>query len=65
MSRQKRQYLVRNELQQFWTGSGWSDEYPDAWLYDSKSEASKASAKALFKAVRVFVESTERAKIGD
>lgn len=53
----KRQYLIRNELQQFWTGHGWSNEYPDAILFNSRYEAKRATIKALFSAVRVFVES--------
>ena len=56
MKKQKRQFLITNEIGQFWTGSGWSDEYPDAELFSSKAEASRASIKALFKAVCVSVE---------
>lgn len=29
----------------FWTGRKWSDEYPDAWLFKTESEAQKALCK--------------------
>jgi hypothetical protein len=32
-------YLTIDDGQFFWTGSGWSAEYPDAFLFSSKREA--------------------------
>jgi hypothetical protein len=52
----KHKFIVRNELQQFWTGSGWSSEYPDALICDGTREAKDASVRAQFKAVRVYIE---------
>mgnify|MGYP001569004518 CR=1 FL=1 len=52
----KRRYLIKNEVGHFWTGYGWSAEYPDAALYDHKRDAQRDSFIALFKAVRVSVE---------
>ena len=52
----KQKYVIRNEIGQFWTGSRWSDEYPDAELYEKTRTANENAIKALFKAVRVSVE---------
>jgi hypothetical protein len=30
----------------YWNGRGWSDEYPDGWIYDTEAEADRAAAKS-------------------
>ena len=52
----KRKYIIRNEEQKFWTGYGWSAEYPDALICEGKQELKDASSRAQKKAVRIFPE---------
>jgi hypothetical protein len=40
-------YVILNEANQFWNGSSWSNEYPDAELYDQWLRVFKA-AKYVF-----------------
>lgn len=45
-------YIIKDNDGRFWTGMGWSNEYPDADLYDSRSEAI-AAAKRRTKSCKV------------
>ena len=36
----------RSGVEVFYTGSRWSTEYPDAWLYDTRTEARAAERTA-------------------
>lgn len=39
-------YVVVDIIGKFWTGAGWSAEYPDAELYESFRAADAAARKA-------------------
>jgi len=51
----KQRYVIRNEIQKFWTGHGWSDEYPDALICEGFEELKEQESKAQRKAVRLQV----------
>jgi hypothetical protein len=53
-----KKYILRNQLGQFWTGYGWSSEYPDALIFTRK-ELRAAEDKASLRAVRLIIESVE------
>ena len=32
-------FYVKTDDNEYWNGYGWSDEYPDAWLFKSEDKA--------------------------
>lgn len=49
----KKTYMIRNEIGKFWTGHGWSDEYPDGLICEGLRELKEQESKAQRKAVRL------------
>ena len=46
--------IIQNKKGEFWTGSSWSDEYPDAKIYTNESKAVKDADKLKAEAIENY-----------
>ena len=49
------EYIIQNQVGEFWTGSNWANEYPEALVYTKEGKAIDAARKAYGKDVSTGV----------